>query len=436
MPLVLARGEAVATVGQHGRTRRGVDLVGWALIAAGRALLAFALFLGIVGALQATWADRVTVWAFALSLLPAAAWLLGTGFRRLRSRSPSPSDPVVPTLVPARVWLVALVLALLTLVGDVSRAGLLPVTGDLALLRGDGRIMLVLPLTGDGVAQCATDGQGWPGEWSSPRTDPDWGDLGRSSAFFSARETIQLLGQSGGALIQGRYEGDRWHGPYDVVMNDGRLAGSVRGRPAFWPRFMPEQVYWYFALVPDQAGGLRLFWRYHDWLGWSQRIGGGAEVDAVAAVDDGDEGVRAVVRDGSRLLWSTGPAGTEPGTFERDWSEPEPVELTSGRRLRVTGDPALLRTTVLGSADRPHYAVAVQTAEGLLLLTAEDFEANRWAAERLPVPGPVSSVALVDTAIDGRAALAVAYRVGEVVYVTDRSEGAWRTPELVRCVGG
>jgi hypothetical protein len=471
---------------EDGSARTIDEVFGAIEIVAGVALLILAAILFVVGLFETTWAGRADIWALALFAAATGAPVAADGYRRLRggrlvkalmagyhrvrstmvpldepSQGADPgvwrSDPVVRRLVAARTWLITACVLLLTLIGDVrmgpapdgeSREERLRATGDLVLLREPEQLTVVVPLTGGGIASCSPQDERWSGEWSLLRIDRDWGELGRSSGLFSVYRTIQLLGQVGGGLVQGRYEDNRWHGPYPVTLgNQNQLIVDARGRPAFFQHIAPDGEPYYFTLAPDFEGGVRLYWRWRhrDWMGRTDLIGGTlGEVEAVAAIEVPDEGIKAVVRVDDQLFQLARPPDTTPGPIQEDqleqgWTETGPILATSGpfvRVLRVLGDPALVRTTVLGSGDQPEYALVVETTAGLSLATAADFHADRWAVERLPVTGPVSSVALADAMIDGRPSLVVAYRAGETVYGMYRSGGVWRRPEPIRCTEG
>lgn len=414
-----------------------VDPVVWvSTVVLGAALGAVAVTLLVVGLFETSWPDRATVWALALAAAGTGAKLLVDALTRRPTDWGLLAHRRLRPLFASRTWLGAVCVALaLGLTADAVRPGLLPATGDISLLVDEGQVSVVIPLEGDGVASCSLAAGTWSDEWSSPDVDPDWGDLGRSSAFMATRGTFQVLGQRDGGLVEGRYEGGRWHGEYVVTVAD-RLVTSARGRPAYLEHVDPEARRWYLALVPDTEGGVRLYWRYGDWLGRSARIERrlGA-VDSVTAVDGDEDGLLTVLRVGDRLLWLTKPPETVPGDFGQEWTRAEEVRTGSGAVVRVEGDPALVRAVALEASDAPLYVIAVQAVDGLSVLTSTDFASNRWTAERLPVSGSTSSVAVTDATVDGRPSLLVAFRVGEVVYATHRSGGSWHRPVPIRCVG-
>jgi hypothetical protein len=402
-------------------------------VAAGGAMFVVAAALFVVGLFEETWPDRATVWATALAAAAFSAQLLASAASDRPEDWASLSGPVVREIGAARTWLWVICLVLpFVMTATVSRDGFLPATGDLMLLAdANGQVSLVVPLSNGGVASCSFEAASWSSEWSSPRIDPDWGDLGRSSAFFSARGTFQLLGQRDGGLVQGRQDPDMtWHGEYTVLI-DSELITSARGRPAYFQHVDPDSRYWYLALVPDVAGGVRLYWRNVHWGRTDLVESGIGLVDSVTAVDDPDEGTKAILRVGDRMFWLTRPPEVTPGDFDQRWTSAEELRTASGSPIRVVGDPMLIRTT--GSADNQSYKVAVPTVDGLHLLTAADFDSNNWTVEPLPVASSPESVALIDTTVDGRSSLLVAYRIDDVIYATYTTNGQWHTPQPIRC---
>jgi hypothetical protein len=418
---------------QHSRPRR--DLVVWTgTLVVGAALLVVAVVFFVVGLFESNWPDRTTVWALALAAAASGTKLVVDAWADRPVGWRPPAHPHLRALTASRTWLGALCLVMtFGLAADASPSGILTVSGDLSLIVDEGEVSLVVS-SERGVAFCTLAAGTWSGRWSSPRADPDWGEVGRSSAFEAWRGTLQLLGQRDGHLVQGRYDSGRWHGSYAVTLHE-RLVTGVRGRPAYFEHLAPDGRRWYLALVPDATGGVRLYWRRDWWRDRSDRIESRlGPVDAVAVVDAGGQGIQAVLRVQDRLYWLIIPPEEEPEAFAQAWTRAERVRDVSGTPVGVAGDPSLIRTAGISpSGDPPRYAIAVETADGLSLLTATDFTSNAWRVEQLPVVERTSSVALIDVTVDGRPSFLVTYRVGGVVYTTYRSDRRWHPPVPVRC---
>jgi hypothetical protein len=403
-------------------------------VGAGCGLFVVAATMIPIGMVEDGWPDRATVWATALAAAALGAQVLASAAADRPDEWAAFVGPIMDGLGAPSTWLGTVCLVLLFVMADVPDDGILAATGDLELLTdATGRVSIIVPLRDGGIASCSHD-DGSANEWSSPQMGSEWGDPGRSSAFFSARGAVHILDQRGGGLVQGRQEreGDlAWYGEYPVMSQE---VPTARGRPAFFEHLDPNSQYWYLALVPDTAGGVRLYWRNVQWGRTGPIHASIGLVDSVTAVDVFDDGVKAILRVDDRLLWTTKPPEAVRGDFNQRWSRPQELRTTAGDAVRVTGDPAMIRTPAVGAAPQ-RYRIAVPTVDGLHLLTAADFESNRWTVEPLPMTRQVESVALVEMTIDGQPSLLVAYRVGPITYATFTRNHQWHQPEPVRCRG-
>ncbi|MET0419972.1 MAG: hypothetical protein ABW022_28500 [Actinoplanes sp.] len=395
-------------------------------------LSAAAVAVVVAGFFQDSWPNRIAMMIGGIGILPIAGAVLskaaGSGwFGDLTSRVSRPFARRPRLFKATATVVVALVCS-----GSVSAYGEPIAVGDIAAVRVHGATTLVFTPPGGGMAACSHKNKDWRKRWFGIAHHRSWQKIDAYAAMSSNYGGIEVLARRGKQLMFGWRDNElRWH-PLRRVDN----LSVASGRPALveWGAARDETRA-FLGFVPE-GKNIRVHAREDFRTAYPFRwfrlkpiaVPGPAPVDSVTATVLDDNHLLLVVRSGSRLVELTGEPKLKPGGMTIRWSAPKVIR-PAGVAVIDPGDPDLILTDSISQGD---IVMAVPESEGVLLLSKS--AAGSWAAEKVPVDGPVDSLALVD-AVDasGRTLVLVFRRAINLHQIYRSDDGRWHGPLELKC---